>query len=116
MNPAKPSGQRSSACRLVFLTAAMAVLSGGPTALGENAAAAVPRDGKGFPWPFVLQLQHDRPLVVEGRVLDAAGKPLDQAEVSLIAVLADNSLLVVRPQLLGEVASTKRFFVELALT
>lgn len=86
-------------------TAGVMVLPGGPTAFGENAAAPAPSQSEQFPWPFQLQLQHDRPLVVEGRVLDSAGKPVEKAHVALIAVLVDNSLRVVRPQVLGETTS-----------
>ncbi len=47
----------------------------GPSpALGEHAAAPAPARGGQFPWPYLLRLQHDKPLVVEGYVLDSAGE------------------------------------------
>jgi len=52
-------------------------------------------------WQFVLQMRHDKPLVVEGRVLDPAGEPLGEAHIAVIARCVEPGPPV-PPQLLGQ--------------
>ena len=70
------------------------VITGGPV-IGE------PTEGR-FPWPFVLRLDRDNPLSVEGRVLDAVGKPLDKANVAITADVPNSAYTTIGPLALGQ--------------
>ena len=59
-----------------------------PQEENANPPGARAEQGEGFPWPYVVRLQHDKPLVVEGQVLDSADRPLQGAQVTVIAELA----------------------------
>lgn len=59
------------------------------------------------PWlPLRLQLQHDKPLVLEGRVLTATGRPLEKADVAVMATLrSPGGLRPLPSEVLGQVTT-----------
>jgi protocatechuate 3,4-dioxygenase beta subunit len=70
------------------------VITGGPV-IGEP-------NGDRFPWPFALRLDRDNPLSVEGRVLDAAGRLLDKANVAITADVPNSAYTKIGPLALGQ--------------
>jgi protocatechuate 3,4-dioxygenase beta subunit len=87
--------------RFVLPVLLLAVASSGG-ATGEEAAA---RRREDFPWPFRLQLQKDAPVVVEGRVLNPDGRPIEGADVAVVAILQS---LYIRPNLPPQVLGTAK--------
>ena len=76
---------------------------------GRSNCSTLGNLGDDCPWGIAPQWQRDKPLVIEGRVLDITGTPLGKADVAVLAsLIANNGLHRNLPVVLGQATTNGR--------